>query len=251
MTAATGLSGAEMRAPAIDFRGSAIIGGVTVFEDLCLAMPAGQWTCLLGPSGVGKSTLLRILAGLDEDIGGNRTVSTNDNIGLDGRVALMAQQDNLMPWLTVRDNVLLGSRVRREPADMARANLLIAQVGLADHGHKKPGALSGGQRQRVALARTLMEDRPVVLLDEPFSALDARIRAEMQELAARLFAGRTVCLITHDPGEAARLGETVYVMGRSGLTAIEPPPTPVIRPYDAPDVLACQGQLLRLLRELP
>jgi len=91
----------------------------------------------------------------------------------------------------------------------------------------------------------------VVLLDEPFSALDARIRAEMQELAARLFAGRTVCLITHDPGEAARLGETVYVMGRSGLMAIEPPPTPVIRPYDAPDVLACQGQLLRLLRELP
>ena len=87
---------------------------------------------------------------------------------LDGRVALMAQQDNLMPWLTVRDNVLLGSRVRREPADMARADALIAQVGLADHGHKKPSALSGGQRHGAALARTLMEDRPVVLLDEPF-----------------------------------------------------------------------------------
>ena len=251
MTAASGPSSAAGRAPAIEFRGSAIIGGVTVFDSLCLAIPAGQWTCLLGPSGVGKSTLLRILAGLDDDIGGDRTVSTDDNMDLDGRVALIAQQDNLMPWLTVRDNVLLGNRVRREPADMARADVLIAQVGLADHGHKKPGALSGGQRQRVALARTLMEDRPVVLLDEPFSALDARIRAEMQELAARLFAGRTVCLITHDPGEAARLGETVYVMGRSGLTAIEPPATPVIRPYDAPDVLTCQGQLLRLLRELP
>jgi putative hydroxymethylpyrimidine transport system ATP-binding protein len=251
VTAAPGPSSAAGRAPAIEFRGSAIIGGVTVFDSLCLAIPAGQWTCLLGPSGVGKSTLLRILAGLDDDIGGDRTVSTDDNMDLDGRVALIAQQDNLMPWLTVRDNVLLGNRVRREPADMARADVLITQVGLADHGHKKPGALSGGQRQRVALARTLMEDRSVVLLDEPFSALDARIRAEMQELAARLFGGRTVCLITHDPGEAARLGETVYVMGRSGLTAIEPPATPVIRPYDAPDVLTCQGQLLRLLRELP
>ena len=96
-----------------------------------------------------------------------------------------------------------------------------------------------------------MEGRPIVLLDEPFSALDARIRAEMQELAARLFAGKTVCLVTHDPGEAARLGDAIYVMSISGLKLVSPPSSPVIRPYDAPDVLACQGQLLRFLRELP
>jgi putative hydroxymethylpyrimidine transport system ATP-binding protein len=96
-----------------------------------------------------------------------------------------------------------------------------------------------------------MEGRPIVLLDEPFSALDAKIRAEMQELAARLFAGKTVCLITHDPGEAARLGDVIFVMNATGLHSVTPPSSPVIRPYDAPDVLACQGQLLRLLRETP
>ncbi len=156
-----------------------------------------------------------------------------------------------MPWLDVFDNIVIGSRLRGDAVDGDRAERLIAQVGLATHRHKKPNALSGGQRQRVALARTLMEGRPIVLLDEPFSALDAKTRAEMQELAACLFAGKTVCLITHDPGEAARLGDVIFVMNATGLHSVTPPSSPVIRPYDAPDVLACQGQLLRLLRETP
>ena len=237
--------------PKIQFFGDASISGVSVFQQVEMTVAAGQWTCLLGQSGVGKTTILRLLAGLGSYVDHNGEIIVSDGQQLAGRISLMAQSDNLMPWLDVFDNIVIGSRLRGDAVDWALAKDLIEQVGLSSHSHKKPNALSGGQRQRVALARTLMESRPIVLLDEPFSALDARIRAEMQELAARLFAGKTVCLITHDPGEAARLGEVIYVMSTSGLKQINPPSSSVIRPYDAPDVLACQGQLLRLLREMP
>ena len=237
--------------PALHFHGSAAIAGTSIFDRLDLDIAAGKWTCLLGASGVGKTTVLRLLAGLGDHIDHVGSIKTSDGQSLAGRISLMAQTDNLMPWLDVFDNIVIGSRLRGDAVDGDRAERLIAQVGLAAHRHKKPNALSGGQRQRVALARTLMEGRPIVLLDEPFSALDAKIRAEMQELAAILFSGKTVCLITHDPGEAARLGDVIFVMNATGLHGVTPPSSPVIRPYDAPDVLACQGQLLRLLRETP
>ena len=132
--------------------------------------------------------------------------------------------------------------------DVGRAIELIEKVGLTDHRKKKPYALSGGQRQRVALARTLMEERPIVLLDEPFSALDARVRAEMQELAAQHLQGKTILLVTHDPAEAARLGESILVLSMNGIKDVCPPEGGIIRAYDEHTVLACQGQLLRLLR---
>lgn len=240
-----------MPSPEIRFYGDASINGVPIFTEAELNVNAGQWTCLLGASGVGKTTILRLLAGLGDDIDHNGEIIAGDGQPVTGRVSLMAQSDNLMPWLDVFENIVIGSRLRGEIVEHELAKSLIEQVGLSFHSNKKPNALSGGQRQRVALARTLMEGRPIVLLDEPFSALDARTRAEMQELAARLFSGRTVCLVTHDPGEAARLGNAIYVMSISGLKLVSPPTSPIIRPYDAPDVLACQGQLLRLLRELP
>lgn len=237
--------------PALQFTGSAKIAGTRIFDKLNLPIAAGKWTCLLGPSGVGKTTILRLLAGLGDHIEHDGRISADDHQMIAGRISLMAQTDNLMPWLDVHDNIVIGSRLRGDEIQSAKAEVLIEQVGLTPHRHKKPNALSGGQRQRVALARTLMEGRPIVLLDEPFSALDSKIRAEMQELAARLFAGKTVCLITHDPGEAARLGDVIFVMNMNGLQSVEPPSSPVIRDYDAPDVLLCQGQLLRLLRDVP
>ena len=240
-----------MPSPEIRFYGDASINGVPIFHEAELNVNAGRWTCLLGASGVGKTTILRLLAGLGDDIDHEGEIIASDGRPVAGRASLMAQSDNLMPWLDVFENIVIGCRLRGEVVEHELAKSLIEQVGLSSHANKKPTALSGGQRQRVALARTLMEDRPIVLLDEPFSALDARIRAEMQELAARLFADKTVCLVTHDPGEAARLGDAIYVMSISGLKLVPPPSSPVIRPYDAPDVLACQGQLLRLLRELP
>ena len=236
-------------APALRLCGRATINGAVIFGPLSLDVPAGEWTCLLGPSGVGKSTLLRLLGGIADEVSFEGTATPGDGAPLAGRVALMAQNDLLMPWLDAVANVTLGTRLRGEEPERDRAIALLEQVGLAEHAAKCPAALSGGQRQRVALARTLMEDRPVVLLDEPFSALDARSRARVQDLAAELLAGRTVLHVTHDAAEAARLGRNVLLMKRTDISRIEVPETKTPRRFDAPETLAFQGQLLRLLME--
>lgn len=252
-------------------RGQAWVGDQPLFAPLDLDLGAGDWTCLLGPSGVGKSTILRLLAGLDTG------ARFQGEVTRDQPVALMAQDPGLIPWLDVSGNVTLGARLRgtlqasfvpkypggREadpiegaasrgaepPSDpTTRAAHLVEAVGLADRAHHLPAHLSGGQRQRVALARTLFEDRPLVLLDEPFSALDARTRAQMQDLAARLLRDRTVLLVTHDPAEAARLGDRILLFGETGLTEWPVPgprPPGAARPYDAPEVLALQADLMR------
>lgn len=236
------------RSPGIRFSGRALLGEEPLFEGVELALEPACWTCLLGVSGVGKTTILRMIAALPTEATLDGNIVASDGVPLAGRVAYMAQSDLLLPWATVRQNVTLGSRLRRDRVDHARVEALIADVGLEVHAAKKPAALSGGQRQRVALARTLMEDRAVILLDEPFSALDARTRAEMQELAHRLLEGRTVLLVTHDPGEAARLADKVVVMTEAGLTEVAPPTGPAPRAVDDPDYLTAQGQLLRLLQ---
>jgi putative hydroxymethylpyrimidine transport system ATP-binding protein len=237
--------------PAITVTGSARIGGAPLFGPLRLEVAAKKWSCLLGPSGVGKSSLLRLIAGLETGIDFDGAVAASDGAPLDGRIAYMAQSDLLFPWLDVTGNVLTGARLRREPPDRARAAGLIGRVGLAAHAGKRPAELSGGQRQRAALARTLIEDRPVILLDEPFSALDARTRAEMQDLAAELLAGRTVLLVTHDPAEAARLGHRILVLDEAGLRAVPPPATPPVRAVAAPETLAAQTALFEALRRAP
>ena len=236
-----------MKAPAITLKGSANYGAVPVFGPLEFEAPAGAWTCLLGSSGVGKSTLLRLLAGLDAGVNFDGTIKCSDGEALPPRASLMLQSDLLLPWLSVMQNVTLGARLRGEKADNIRAKALLDDVGLTGFEPRMPHTLSGGQRQRVALARTLMEDRPVMLLDEPFSALDAKNRAAMQELAARLFAGRSVVLVTHDPYEAARLGAQVVVMTKTGLQVVKPPATPAIRTYDSPEVMKFAAKLLALL----
>ena len=235
------------QAPALRLAGEARIGGTAVFGPVTLDAPGGCWTCLLGPSGVGKSTILRLLAGLGDEVAFAGDVTADDGLPLGGRVALMAQSDLLMPWLDALDNVLLGARLRGTTPERERAMTMLQRVGLAGHARKRPRALSGGQRQRVALARTLMEDRPVVLLDEPFSALDARSRAAMQDLAADLLRGCTILHVTHDTAEAARLGDRILLMTEAGIASIAPPATPAPRIHDAPETLASQGHLLRLL----
>lgn len=242
---------AQAASPAVRVAGSATIEGRPLFSPLTVEVAAGCWTCLLGPSGVGKSTILRLIAGLPTGADFAGEVTAGDGLPLAGRVAYMAQSDLLFPWLDVRDNVMLGARLRGRRPDVPRADALIASVGLGPHAAKRPRQLSGGERQRAALARTLMEDRPVILLDEPFSALDARTRAEMQELAAGLLAGRTVLLVTHDPAEAARLGDAILILSPTGITTAPPPAAPPVRAVDDPETLACQGRLYSLLRSAP
>ena len=245
-----------MTAPSVTIKGDAHIGNQLIFKAACLDIPAGAWTCLLGRSGVGKTTILKLIAGLDEHINFTGDMSSSDGKPLAGRIALMSQTDNLLPWLSVRGNIMLGSRMRQEHSQSEQADALIERVGLTEFSDRKPHTLSGGMRQRVALARTLMEDRPIMLLDEPFSALDAGLRAEMQELAAELFTGKTVLLITHDPAEAARMGDRLYLMtgfGIENLTAILPQQPnhsqQTVRDFDSAEVLAATGSLLSKLRE--
>ncbi len=234
--------------PGIGVTGSLTLGGQRLFDGLDLRVPAGEWTCLLGPSGVGKSTILRLILGLETGGVLDGEVTASDGAPLAPRCGYMAQEDLLLPWRDVRGNVALGADLRGEARGDVDA--LIARVGLAEHAGKTPRALSGGMRQRVALARTLREDRPVVLLDEPFSALDAGTRAEMQELAAEVLRGRTVLLVTHDPAEAIRLGHHVKVLTTEGLEDWPLPEGEPIRATDAPEVLSAQAALLKHLRKV-
>ena len=226
--------------------GTLTFGDKQVFNQLDLDIPAGLTTCLLGPSGVGKSSLLRLIAGISPEATAQR-LETSDGGPIVGRIAYMDQRDLLLPWLSVFDNVTLGARLRRETADRARAALLLQRVGLAGEANSLPAALSGGMRQRAALARTLIEDRPMILMDEPFSAVDALTRLRLQDLAAELLIGRTTLLVTHDPLEALRLGHRILVLSGDPARMGEPleplglPP----RPADDPALHGLAAQILR------
>lgn len=227
-------------------------GHSTVFEQLNFTLKSGDFTALLGASGVGKTSLLKIIAGLEKATSG--TVQGSDGLPLTGRIAYMGQKDLLYPWLSVIDNITLSSRLRGEQADRQWAQHLLERVGLAGQEDARPGALSGGMRQRAALARTLYQRQPVVLMDEPFSALDTLTRTTIQTLAAEVLARHTVLLITHDPMEACRLSHRLLVLSAppaglddshqvSGL----PPRAP-----DDQHLLQSQGELLQqLIRAQP
>ena len=232
-----------------------------VFKDLNLTLEGGQWTCLLGGSGVGKTSLLRFIAGLSTAKGlkTSGTVFCEDHKILEDRFAWMSQQDSLLPWFSVLENVTLGSRLRNSifkrnklsPEDRSRAENIISKVGLANKANELPQNLSGGQRQRVALARTLMEDKPLVLMDEPFGALDAITRLNLQDLACELLQNRTVMLITHDPLEALRLGHQIYHLQGNPATLTEAilPPGSTPRSLENRELMTLQGELLERLRQ--
>jgi len=170
-----------------------------------------------------------------------------------GQAAWLAQKDLLLPWLTVLENVLLGPRLRGtvNTGCRQRARELLASVGLGDQTNALPASLSGGMRQRTAMVRTLMEGRRAILMDEPFSALDAITRFKLQNLATRLVNGATVLLVTHDPWEALRMGDRIYVMkGQPARLspAFIPPGTPPRKP-DRQEISPMYAELLDQLVE--
>ena len=219
----------------------------TLFDGLNFALPAGKWTCLMGVSGVGKSTLLRLVAGLMPEETA-MTIKVSES-GLEGQIAYMAQDDLLLPWLTVFENVVLGARLRGDEFSTGRALHLLEQLDLLGSAYDLPATLSGGMRQRAALARTLMEDRPVVLMDEPFSALDTITRVRLQDFAAEMLQDRTVLLVTHDPLEAFRLADRIHVMSGRPAVLFDPIEPEGKSPRDMrdPDLLAGQAELLERL----
>ncbi len=234
----------DASAPGLNLSGSFEFSGQVLFENLDFRLQPRSWTCLLGASGAGKSTLLRVLAGLDTGGSFNGKVETDDGNGVQGRIAYMAQSDLLFPWLTVRQNVALGWRLRRQPVDESRLDQLIFDVGLKAHSTKKPAQLSGGMRQRTALARTLMEDTPFVLLDEPFSALDSKTRSEMQSLAHRVLRGKTVLLVTHDIAESMKLGNQLYILKNNKAINHELPSSLPVRDVTSRETLDAQAKLI-------
>lgn len=172
---------------------------------------------MLGPSGCGKSTLLKLISGSNAVPYEGQISFGADKQKKEVPVGWMAQEDLLLPWLSVLDNVLLGAKLRNEtdPSQEEKAKSLLGRAGLQEYIHNFPGELSGGMKQRVALLRTLVEDRPVILMDEPFSALDALTRMKLQDLAVEMTRGKTVLLVTHDPLEALRIGDHIMVLGGS------------------------------------
>ena len=237
------------RSPAIVISGAALRFGSTChFAGLDLTLEGGRTTCLLGPSGIGKTSLLRLVAGLPAP-GLAGSVAADDGAPLAGRIAMMAQRDHLLPWARLIDNTMLGARLRGEAADPARAQALLIRLGLGHAVDLRPDALSGGMRQRAALARALYEDRPVVLMDEPFSALDAVTRHRLQAVTARALAGRTVLLVTHDPAEALRLGDRILVLNGSPATLneVQVPDGAIPRDPTRADFAAALGRLFESL----
>ncbi|MGY2049500.1 ABC transporter ATP-binding protein [Methylobacterium sp. JK268] len=209
-----------------------------VLDGIELTIAPGEFVSLIGPSGAGKSTLLRLLAGLDAPTAG--TVALRAGAG-PPEARLMFQEDRLLPWRDVLSNVLLGVPDRREAAID-----LLAAVGLHGRAHDYPVALSGGQRQRVALARALIHEPDLLLLDEPFGALDAITRAAMQVLLREMLAKRprTVVLVTHDVEEALLLSDRVLVLDRGGIARIEPISAAHPRHRADPTLVALRESLL-------
>ena len=234
-------------APGVSFRDVSVsYGGRAVLAGFNLELAPGSLTALLGPSGVGKSTLLRRAAGL---VGGSGKVTLADGATFSGEVAFMGQTDLLMPWLTLAGNVALGARLRGERADKTQVAEVLAAVGLTGHEEKRPAELSGGMRQRAALARTLMEERPVVLMDEPFSSVDALTRIRLQDLALKLLEGRTGLLVTHDPWEAIRVADRIIVIAGEPASIVADHAPYGTRPRD-PDASGAQALWRDLIRAL-
>jgi ABC-type nitrate/sulfonate/bicarbonate transport system ATPase subunit len=196
-----------------------------VLAGVSLDVSPGQFVAIIGPSGCGKSTLLNIIAGLDQPDAGTVEVDGDPAGQRLGRIGYMQQKDLLLPWRTVLDNAALGLELQGTPRRQARRRALelTELFGLRGFEHQYPFALSGGMRQRAAFLRTMLLDQEVVLLDEPFGALDALTRVQMQEWLLDLWGalGKTIILITHDVDEAILMSDRVYVMtARPGQIAM-------------------------------
>jgi len=190
-----------------------------LFQNLSYNFSENSWTCIFGQSGVGKTSLLRILAGLEQQESGTVSADFND-------IAFITHEDTLLPWLTVLENIFLGYQLRRQKMpDSNYARSLLSEADLAGQENNYPHQLSKGMRQRVALIRTLVEDKSIILMDEPFSSLDAINRMQLHQLTKRLLKNKTVIFVSHDPVEAIKLADKILVMKHNPASLVEYSPT--------------------------
>jgi NitT/TauT family transport system ATP-binding protein len=221
---------------------------VRALDKISLEVAPGEFTCLIGASGCGKSTLLSLVAGLEQATAGE--VSAGGS-----RVALMFQEPALFPWLTAAGNIELALRARGsgKAERRARAAELLDAVHLGEFGKRRPHELSGGMRQRVALARALAQDADVLLMDEPFGALDAMTRDVLHDELDRICASRrlTVLFVTHNVREAVRLGDRVVVLSSRPGRVVDEFAVPIERPrrIDSAPVAELAARITDRLRE--
>nr|WP_280468308.1 ABC transporter ATP-binding protein [Nocardia cyriacigeorgica] len=230
----------------------AVLGGVS------FTVGSGEFVSVIGPSGCGKSTVFNMLAGLESpDAGAVHFHATADNSPA-AHCAYMPQKDLLFPWRTILDNTMLGLQVQGVPKSQARrrARELFPVFGLAGFENARPAQLSGGMRQRAALLRTVVQERDVLLLDEPFGALDSLTRTEMQSWLQQVWQRYrwTVLMITHDIREAVYLSDRVIVLSARPATVRHEVRVDLPRPRDlstitAPEFVALEQELLEILHE--
>ena len=228
-----------------------------VLSGVDLSVGDGEFVSIIGPSGCGKSTMLNIIAGLDQPDSGVVEVFGDEGPDRLGRTGYMQQKDLLLPWRSVLDNAALGLEIRGVPRRQARERALelTEEFGLKGFEHQFPFALSGGMRQRAAFLRTMLLDQDILLLDEPFGALDALTRVQMQEWLLELWSrlSKTIVLITHDVDEALLLSDRVYVLtGRPGrvtmVMSVELPRPRHFQMVTSPEFAGLKSQLLDRLR---
>src|SRR6266540_978423 len=225
-----------------------------IIQDLSFAVSEGEFLTLIGPSGAGKTTLLNMIAQIDTVTAGEiafngQAVNTHDprslRPGFDRRIGYVTQDDNLLPWRTTIDNVLFPIEVQGRLNDETRAHaeMLIRAVGLAGYERYYPHELSGGMRKRAALIRTLAYDPPMILMDEPFGAVDAQTRMQLQADLLRLWelGRKTIIFVTHDITEAIALGDRALVLSRQPARIAAEHVIPIPRPRNVHDIFALDG----------
>ena len=233
-----------------------VFGDTVALEPTTLSIDEGSFVAIVGPSGCGKSTLFNVIAGLLAPDAGAVLLSQRDVTGTTGHVGYMLQKDLLVPWRTVEDNITMAKRLtgRVTTEDRSEARRMARAYGLGEFLRHYPSALSGGMRQRVAFMRTLMTHQRLLLLDEPFGALDAQTRLEMQQWLLQVWrdAERTVLFITHDVDESIFLADRVIVMSPRPGRVVADFANPLARPrtlemLTEPDFIALKGQIMHLL----
>jgi NitT/TauT family transport system ATP-binding protein len=227
--------------------------GTLALEDITTSIAGGEFVALLGPSGCGKSTLLRLMAGLEAPSSG--TITWTDGPPKPGEIGFVFQDATLMPWASAAENVFLPLKLRGKGRMETKAEVAaaLAQVGLADFAAAKPAALSGGMKMRVSIARALVSQPKLLLMDEPFAALDEFTRHKLQEdlRALQRRTGKTIVFVTHSIYEAAYLASRILVMSpRPGRIAADIPSSVAESPErrNAPDYIALVKQMTEIFR---
>ncbi|MFT8320948.1 MAG: ABC transporter ATP-binding protein [Bacillus sp. (in: firmicutes)] len=231
---------------------------IFALKDANMQIEEGRFVSIIGPSGCGKSTLFNIIAGLLTPTTGSILLDGNDIVGKNGNVGYMLQKDLLLPWRTILQNVILGLEIKgvTQKEAVKRALPLLHKYGLGGFEHHYPNELSGGMRQRAALLRTLLYDQDIILLDEPFGALDAQTRLLMQTWLLQIWTDfkKTVLFVTHDIDEAIYLSDEIYVLSPRPGRIKEKVNVHLPRPRNEntllqPEFIALKQNLLALLKE--